>query len=90
MAKRKMVQSNLIKNSIAAYFAAIEIHNKPSISVPGRTSTFSTKTTKLGHWERDLTIRGTRKDFHKIHTPANQALICPSQKLSAKAYADHF
>lgn len=31
MAKRKMVQSNLIKNSIAAYFAAIEIHNKPNI-----------------------------------------------------------
>ena len=31
MAKRKMVQHNLIKNSIAAYFAAIEIHNKPNI-----------------------------------------------------------
>jgi len=31
MSKRKMVQCNLIKNSIAAYFAAIEIHNKPSI-----------------------------------------------------------
>lgn len=29
MSKRKMVQSNLVKNSIAAYFAAIEIHNKP-------------------------------------------------------------
>lgn len=27
-----MVQSNLVKNSIAAYFAAIEIHNKPNIS----------------------------------------------------------
>ncbi len=32
MAKRKMIQYNLIKNSIAAYFAAIEIHNKPSIA----------------------------------------------------------
>lgn len=32
MAKRKMIQSNLLKNSIAAYFAAIEIHNKPNIS----------------------------------------------------------
>ena len=32
MGKRKMVQSNLIKNSISAYFAAIEIHNKPNIS----------------------------------------------------------
>lgn len=31
MAKRKMVQHNLLKNSIAAYFAAIEIHNKPNI-----------------------------------------------------------
>ena len=31
MAKRKMVQHNLVKNSIAAYFAAVEIHNKPNI-----------------------------------------------------------
>lgn len=31
MAKRKMVQNNLVKNSIAAYFASIEIHNKPNI-----------------------------------------------------------
>lgn len=31
MGKRKMVQINLVKNSIAAYFAAIEIHNKPNI-----------------------------------------------------------
>jgi len=29
--RRKMVQSNLLKNSISAYFAAIEIHNKPNI-----------------------------------------------------------
>lgn len=28
---RKMVLNNLIKNSIAAYFAAVEIHNKPAI-----------------------------------------------------------
>lgn len=32
MGKRNMVQANLIKNSIAAYFAAIELHNKPNIS----------------------------------------------------------
>ena len=32
MARHKMVQSNLVKNSIAAYFAAIEIHNKPNIA----------------------------------------------------------
>lgn len=30
------------------------------ISVPGRSSTFSTKTAKIGHAERDLMIRGTR------------------------------
>ena len=37
--KRKMVQSNLLKNSIAAYFAAIEIHNKPNISYRYETVT---------------------------------------------------
>lgn len=39
MAKRKMVQSNLIKNSIAAYFATIEIHNKPNIPYRYETTT---------------------------------------------------
>lgn len=39
MAKRKMVQINLLKNSIAAYFAAIEIHNKPNISYRYETVT---------------------------------------------------
>jgi hypothetical protein len=29
------------------------------LSVPGRTSTFSTKTTKIGHSGRDFTISGT-------------------------------
>lgn len=29
--KNKMIQANLLKNSIAAYFAAVEIHNKPNI-----------------------------------------------------------
>jgi len=32
MAIRKLIQKNLLRNSIAAYFAAIEIHNKPQIS----------------------------------------------------------
>lgn len=32
MLKRKMVFHNLVNHSIAAYFAAIEIHNKPNIS----------------------------------------------------------
>lgn len=39
MAKRKMVQNNLVKNSIAAYFAAIEIHNKPNITYRYETVT---------------------------------------------------
>lgn len=33
MPKRKMVQNNLLKNSISAYFAAIEIHNKPNFRI---------------------------------------------------------
>lgn len=39
MAKRQMVQANLIKNSIAAYMAAIELHNKPNISYRYETVT---------------------------------------------------
>lgn len=39
MGKRKMVQANLIKNSIAAYFGAVEIHNKPNISYRYETTT---------------------------------------------------
>lgn len=39
MARYKMVQINLIKNSIAAYFAAIEIHNKPNITYRYETVT---------------------------------------------------
>lgn len=36
---RRMVQSNLIRNSISAYFAAVEIHNKPNISYRYETVT---------------------------------------------------
>lgn len=50
MAKRKMVQHNLIKNSIAAYFAAIEIHNKPNISYRYETVTLL----MLNAWELAL------------------------------------
>jgi len=39
MSKRKMVQANLIKNSISAYYAAVEIHNKPNISYRYETVT---------------------------------------------------
>lgn len=31
MSNRKMVLINLLRNSIEAYFAAIEIHNKPNM-----------------------------------------------------------
>ena len=37
--KKKMIQYNLLKNSIAAYFAMIEIHNKPNISYRYETVT---------------------------------------------------
>ncbi len=36
---RRMIQSNLIKNSIAAYFALVEIHNKPNIAYRYETVT---------------------------------------------------
>jgi len=39
MAKRKMVQYNLLKNSMSAYFAAIELHNKPNIAYRYETVT---------------------------------------------------
>lgn len=39
MAKRKMIQYNLLKNSIASYYAAIEIHNKPNIAFRYETTT---------------------------------------------------
>lgn len=37
--KKKMIQYNLLKNSIAAYFAMIEIHNKPNMSYRYETVT---------------------------------------------------
>ena len=39
MAKRKMVYNNLVKNSISAYFAAVELHNKPNIAYGYETVT---------------------------------------------------
>ncbi len=39
MTKRKMIMHNLIKNSISAYFAAVEIHNKPNIEYRYETVT---------------------------------------------------
>lgn len=39
MPKHKMIMHNLIKNSISAYFAAVEIHNKPNIEYRYETVT---------------------------------------------------
>lgn len=59
MAKRKMVQSNLMKNSISAYFAAIEIHNKPNISYRYETTTLLL----MNAWE--LILKAYIKKFIK-------------------------
>lgn len=59
MAKRKMVQSNLMKNSISAYFAAIEIHNKPNISYRYET----TALLLMNAWE--LVLKAFIKKFIK-------------------------
>lgn len=59
MSKRKMVQVNLIKNSVAAYFAAIEIHNKPNISYRYETTTLL----MMNAWE--LVLKAYTKKFIK-------------------------
>lgn len=40
MGKRKMIQRNLLNNSVSAYFAAVEIHNKPNFPYRYETTTF--------------------------------------------------
>lgn len=62
MAKRKMVQINLIKNSIAAYFAAIEIHNKPNISYRYETVTLL----MMNAWE--LALKAYVKKYIKTRS----------------------
>lgn len=59
MGKRKMVQNNLIKNSTAAYFAAIEIHNKPNISYRYETTTLL----MMNAWE--LVLKAYTKKYIK-------------------------
>ncbi len=54
-----MVQVNLIKNSTAAYFAAIEIHNKPNISYRYETTTLLL----MNAWE--LILKAYTKKFIK-------------------------
>lgn len=59
MGKRKMVQLNLIKNSAAAYFAAVEIHNKPNITYRYETVTLL----MMNAWE--LVLKAYVKKFIK-------------------------
>lgn len=60
MAKRKMVFHNLVKNSTAAYFAAVEIHNKPKIEYRYETVTLLL----LNAWELVLKAYIWNKDKH--------------------------
>ena len=57
-----MVQVNLLKNSIAAYFAAIEIHNKPNISYRYETVTLL----MMNAWE--LALKAYVKKYLKKKT----------------------
>ena len=66
MAKRKMIQSNLIKNSIAAYFAAIEIHNKPNILYRYETVTLL----MMNAWE--LALKAYVKKYIKKRSIFNE------------------
>lgn len=69
--KRKMVMSNLVKNSMAAYYAAIEIHNKPNIQYRYETVTLLINNA----WELILKafIRKSIKD-RSIYTENNHTI----------------
>jgi len=62
MPKRKMVQHNLVKNSIAAYFAAVEIHNKPNIPYRYETVTLL----MMNAWE--LALKAYVKKYLKQYS----------------------
>lgn len=71
MKKRKMVQVNLIKNSIAAYFGAVEIHNKPNIPYRYETTTLLL----MNAWE--LILKAYVKKYvkgHSIYTKDNHTI----------------
>jgi hypothetical protein len=71
MKKRKMVQANLIKNSIAAYFGAVEIHNKPNIPYRYETTTLLL----MNAWE--LILKAYVKKYVKkqsIYTKDNHTI----------------
>lgn len=73
MAKRKMIQSNLIKNSISAYFAAIEIHNKPNITYRYETVTLLI----MNAWELAL------KAYIKKHIKTRSIFTTDGHTISA-------
>lgn len=79
MAKRNMVQSNLIKNSIAAYFAAIELHNKPNISYRYETVTLL----MMNAWELAL------KAYIKKHIKNRSIFTKDGYTISADKALDH-
>lgn len=86
MLKRQMIQQNLIKNSIAAYFAAIEIHNKPNISYRYETVTLLI----MNAWE--LALKAYVRKYIKTHSifsagsrtiPVDQALELVNNHMNA-------
>lgn len=69
-AKRRMILNGLLKNSSAAYFAAIEIHNKPNIEYRYETTTVLL----LNAWE--LLLKAYVRKFTKrgIFTADNRTI----------------
>lgn len=78
MAKRKMIFHNLVKNSIAAFFAAVEIHNKPKIEYRYETVTLL----MLNSWELILKAYIWKKDKHHSIFEKNGHSITLSKALS--------
>lgn len=85
--KRKMVQHNLLRNSIAAYFAAIEIHNKPNIFYRYETVTLLL----MNAWE--LVLKAYIRKHIKTRTifednghtiPLSKALIYAEEHINQK------
>lgn len=68
-----MIQSNLIKNSISAYFAAIEIHNKPNITYRYETVTLLI----MNAWELAL------KAYIKKHIKTRSIFTTDGHTISA-------
>jgi len=65
--KRKMVQINLVKNAVAAYFASVEIHNKPNIPYRYETVTLL----MVNAWE--LALKAYVRKYVKEHSIFDKA-----------------